>query len=137
MNEEESHNEENHNEENHNEENQNENGSSKEKESLKKVVTRRQPAKAKINIKTEAQKKEASSVAPTTPSKLRQRFMSFQVMAVLTAEGKTQDQKALHQTALDLYQKQVKALVQKSGYYSHIDEFEVGDITTYVDIQTV
>ena len=53
--------EENHNEENHNEENQNENGSSKEKESLKKVVTRKQPAKAKINIKTEAQKKEASS----------------------------------------------------------------------------
>ena len=121
--------EENQNEENHNEENQNENGSSKEKESLKKVVTRRQPAKAKINIKTEAQKKEASSVAPTMLSKLWQQFISFQVMAVLTAEGKTQDQKALHDAALGLYKKQVKALVQKFGYYSHIDEFEVGEIT--------
>ena len=48
------------------EENQNENGSSKEKKSAKKVVTKKQPAKAKqINIKTETQKKEASSVATT------------------------------------------------------------------------
>ena len=56
-------------------------------EESKKVVTRRQPAKAKINIKTEAQKKEASSVAPTMLSKLWQQVISFQVMAVLTASS--------------------------------------------------
>ena len=104
------------------EENRNENN-------FAKKVTKKQSAKAKhIVFKKEAQKKDASSM-PTMLSKLWQQFISFQVMAILTAEGKTEGKKDVQDTALVLYKKQVKALVEKSGYYSNIDEFAVGDIT--------
>ena len=106
-------------------ENENENYSSQEKKNVKKKVAKKVPAK--INIKTEAQKKDTST--PTMLSKLWQQFISFQVIAIITAEGKTQGQKGLDDTALVLYQKKVKALVQKSGYYNNIDEFNVGEIT--------
>ena len=76
-------------------------------------------------VKTEAQKKEAASML----SKQWQQFVAFQVMAIVTAEGKTQQDKDLHTTALALYKKQAQLLVKKVGYYTHIDEFNVGDIT--------
>ena len=80
-------------------------------------------------IKTEAQKKAGSSVAPTMLSKQWQQLLAFQVMAIVSAEGKKQNQKDLNHTALVLYEKQVKLLVKKVGYYTHIEEFKIGDIT--------
>ena len=53
-------------------------------------------------------------ITSTVLSKLWQVFICFQVMAILTAEFKTQQQKSIYYTALALYQK-VKALVEKSG----------------------
>ena len=89
------------------EENRNENGSSQEKNENAKKVTKKQAAKAKhIVFKKEAQKKDASCM-PTMLSKLWQQFISFQVMAILTAEGKTEGKKGLHDTALVLYKKTV------------------------------
>ena len=80
-------------------------------------------------VKTEAQKKEAASVTPTMLSKQWQQFVAFQVMAIVTAECKTQQGRDLHTSALALYKKQTQLLVKKVGYYTHIDEFNVGDIT--------